>query len=129
MIGKLHARAQQLRATLWTMIVPPSAWAAHFLACYLLAAITCAKLGRTAPVDRTHLIVGGFTLLALLVIAASAFIAWAQRRIEGDPPPHDDSTDEDRLRFLATATLMLAALSAVAVIYVAASALFFEDCR
>ena len=38
-------RVRELKVTLWTLIVPPSVWAAHFLFSYLWAAIRCAKLG------------------------------------------------------------------------------------
>ena len=34
--------------SLWAMIVAPTIWAVHFLACYILAAIWCAKAGRAA---------------------------------------------------------------------------------
>lgn len=41
-------RARSLRVTLWTLIVPPTTWAVHFLFSYLWAAVSCAKLGQWA---------------------------------------------------------------------------------
>ena len=119
-------RLRALRVTLWTLIVPPTVWAAHFLFCYLWVAVSCAKLGTFArfPVAFT---IG--TVVALAIIAASGAIAWVQSRTPGDDPPHEQGTDIDRLRFLATATLLLAGLSFVAVLFTAVPALMLEDCR
>ncbi|WP_239017743.1 hypothetical protein [Sphingomonas aracearum] len=126
MIERLRARARSLNVTLWTLIVPPTVWAAHFLFSYLWAAIRCAKTGSfsTAP--------GVFwacTILALLVILASGWIARVQSRTPGDHPPHEEGTETDRLRFLAYATMLLAGLSFVGVLFTAAPVLFLSDCR
>ena len=54
------------------------------------------------------------------------------REIVGDRETRDaasDHDDVDRLRFIATATFMLAGLSFVAVIFTAAPALMLTDCR
>ena len=48
---------------------------------------------------------------------------------EGDPPPHRESTDEDRVRFLGVAGLLLAGLSAVAIVYTALPVFAIGDCR
>ena len=89
------------------MIVPPTVWAGHFLFCYLWVAVSCAKLG-AFPRFTLAFVIG--TGVALAIIAASGWIAWIQSRTPGDPPPHDEGTDIDRLRFLAHATVLLAAL-------------------
>jgi hypothetical protein len=128
--GRLHhglrERIQGLRVTLWTLIVPPTVWAAHFLFCYLWVSVSCAKLG-AFPRFPVAFVAG--TVVALAIILASGVVAWVQSRAPGDEPPHDDSTDIDRLRFLATATVLLAALSFIAVIFTAAPALMLTDCR
>ncbi|MET0238728.1 MAG: hypothetical protein ABW184_02420 [Sphingobium sp.] len=116
---------ERLRITLWTLIVPPSMWAGHFLFSYLWAAISCAKAGRFATFP-TLFVVG--TVLALVVIALSGWVAWRQVRGPGDPPPHDQATQNDRLRFLAKSTLLLAGLSFVAVIFTALPVIFLRDC-
>jgi len=64
-----------------------------------------------------------------MVIVASGLIAWQQSRTPGDPPPHNEGTDIDRLRFLAYATMLLAGLSFVAVIFTAAPVIVLSDCR
>ena len=122
----LGHRVRELRVTLWTLIVPPSVWAAHFLFCYLWVAVSCAKTGGFARFP-TAFVLG--TIAALAIIAASGAIAWAQAKTPGDPPPHDEGTDIDRTRFLAKSTLLLAALSFVGVMFIAAPALMLTDCR
>lgn len=128
--GRLHnglrERIQGLKVTLWTLIVPPTVWAGHFLFCYLWVSVSCAKQG-AFPRFPVAFLAG--TAVALAIIFASGVIAWVQSRAPGDDPPHDDSTDIDRLRFLATATVLLAGLSFVAVIFTAAPALMLTDCR
>jgi hypothetical protein len=116
---------ERLKVTLWTLIVPPAVWAGHFLFSYLWAAINCAKVGRFATFPT--LFVAG-TVLALALIALSGWIAWAQARLPGGRPPHEDGTDIDRLRFLAKSTLLLAGLSFVAVLFTALPVIFLRDC-
>lgn len=119
---KWHDR---LKVTLWTLIVPPAIWAGHFLFSYLWAAVSCAKAGRFATFPT--LFVAG-TLVALLLIALSGWIAWRQGGMPGQSSPHEDGTDIDRLRFLAKSTLLLAGLSFVGVLFTALPVLFLKDC-
>ncbi len=122
--------ARDLKVTLWTLIIPPTIWAVHFLFCYLWVAVTCAK----SPTPGTALT--GFplatliaTIVALLGIVAAGYIARVQSQTPGDAPPHDEGTAIDRLRFLALSTRLLAALSFVAVIFTALPVIVFGDCR
>ncbi len=124
--GSLRQRVRGLRVTLWTLILPPTVWAGHFLFCYLWVAVSCAKAG-AFPRFTVAFVIG--TVVALAIIVASGWIGWIQSRTPGDPPPHDEGTDIDRLRFLAHATMLLAALSFVAVVFTAAPALMLTDCR
>lgn len=121
----LH-RARRLRVTLWTLIVPPTTWAVHFLFSYLWAAVSCAKIGAWARFP-TAFAVG--TVIALVVIVGAGVIAWQQARTPGDPAPHDAGTEIDRLRFLAYSTLLLSALSFIAVVFTALPVLVLSDCR
>jgi hypothetical protein len=114
-----------LRVTLWTLIVPPAVWAGHFLLSYLWAAISCAKAGRFATFP-TLFVIG--TALALTLIALSGWVAWVKVRMPGDPPPHEESNEVDRLRFLAKSTLLLAGLSFVGVLFTALPVVFLRDC-
>ncbi|WP_375271196.1 hypothetical protein [Sphingomonas sp.] len=122
----LAGRVRERRVTLWTLIVPPTVWAVHFMFCYLWVAVSCAKLASFA---RFPVAFAAGTLVALAIIVASGVVAFLQSRTPGDPPPHDESTGVDRTRFLATATLLLAGLSVVGVLFTAAPALMLTDCR
>ncbi len=122
----LHGMVTRLKVTLWTLIVPPTVWAVHFLFSYLWAAIHCAKLGGFPRLPILYTI---GTVLALLLIAAAGIVAHIQSRVPGDTPPHEESTDTDRVRFLAFSTVLLAALSFVGVIFTAAPVVFLTDCR
>ena len=122
-------RAKRYRYSLWTLVAPPSIWAVHFLFCYVFAAIHCAKAGRLAGLAPIRVEIGVATVIALVLVGICAFVAWAQARVEGDPPPHRESTDEDRVRFLGVAGLLLAALSAVAIVFTALPAALIGDCR
>lgn len=122
----LAETVRSLKATLWTLIVPPTAWAVHFLFSYFWASVHCAKTG---AFSKYAAVFWGGTALALLVIIASGVIAWTQSRTPGDPPPHKEGTDIDRLRFTAYSTLLLAGLSFVAVVFTALPVVFIQDCR
>ncbi|WCT72239.1 hypothetical protein PQ455_11360 [Sphingomonas naphthae] len=123
---RAHRKVRGLSVTLWTLIVPPTTWAGHFLFSYLWAALMCAKVGEFARFP-TLFAVG--TVVALVIILAAGRIAQIQAHMEGDAAPHDSGTEIDRLRFLAMATLLLAGLSFIGVIFTALPVLFLTDCR
>jgi hypothetical protein len=117
--------------SLWAMIVAPTIWAVHFLACYILAAVFCAKAG-VLPADLAAVRwwIAGFTVAALAGIGACAIQAFRLGHfMEGKAAPHDADTIQDRRRFLAYATLLLSGLSFVATLFVALPAVFFASCR
>jgi hypothetical protein len=117
--------------SLWAMIVAPTIWAVHFLACYIVAAIFCAKAGvPSADLATVRWWIAAFTVLALAGVAASGIQAFRLGHfMEGKAAPHDADTIHDRRRFLAYATLMLSGLSFVATVFVALPAVFFASCR
>ncbi len=129
MIGNVAKNARRLRSTLWGLIAPPTIWALHFLFSYVYAAVICAKAGRLEPLDDVRIPIAAATVVALLLVGYFGYHAWRLSRIEGDPAPHQESTDEDRLRFLAVATMLLSALSFVAIVFTALPAFLIEDCR
>jgi hypothetical protein len=111
------------------MVVAPSAWGAHFLLAYVTAAVYCAKAGASAPLGWVQWAIAGYTALALAVIAVSGWSGWKRNRLGDSPPPHADDTPEDRHRFLGYATFLLAALSAIGVVFTALAAVFIGSCR
>ncbi|UXN62267.1 hypothetical protein [Phyllobacterium zundukense] len=115
---------------LWRMLAPLTIWALHFLACYVAAAILCAKYPQiTDLAPLRHLIF----LVTFLAVAAVAYIGFSTLRIwrhslDGDLD-YDHDTPEERHRFLAHVTLMLCALSVIGILYVAIPAAIIGSCR
>jgi hypothetical protein len=104
-------------------------WIAHFLVCYIGAAIYCAKpelVGLSFSAVRAG--IAAATVIALALIALSAWLAWRQWGFGTDDPPHDDPTSRDRSLFQGFATLLLSGLSFIAVIFTAMPALFLTEC-
>jgi Kef-type K+ transport system membrane component KefB len=115
--------------SLWTLFTAPVVWAAHFLVCYVGAALYCARqdvLPFGFEAVRTGIALA--TLVALAMIAMSAWLAWRQWGFGTHDPPHDDPTHHDRLLFQGIATLLLSGLSFIAVVFVALPALFITEC-
>lgn len=115
--------------TLWTLFTAPVVWAAHFLVCYVGVSVFCAKHAQLAfGFAAVRAGVAAATVVALLLIFLSAYLAWRQWGFGIHDPPHDDSTAHDRRLFQGFATLLLSGLSFVAVIYVAMPILFIAEC-
>lgn len=115
--------------SLWTLFTAPVVWAVHFLACYVGAAVFCAKQEAIGlGFDAVRLGIAAATVLALALIALSAWLAWRQWGFGADDPPHDDPSGHSRRLFQGFATLLLSGLSFVAVIYAALPVLFLTEC-
>ena len=112
--------------SLWTLFTAPVIWAAHFLVCYVAAAVACA---RGVDLALVRLGIAGVTLGALGGIVVAGLLAWRQWDFGADDPPHNEATRHGRLLFQGFATLLLCGLSFVAVVYQALPALFIADCR
>jgi len=107
----------------------PATWFAHFMLCYVTAAVWCAKSATAgAPLGGARVAIAIYTVIALFITAVIAWRAWRQHRFGHASLPHDDDTPEDRHRFLGFATLLLSGLSFVAIVYVALAAVFIGDC-
>lgn len=118
------------KESLFQIILSPIVWAIHFMACYLTAAIWCAKMAESTDSFITvRLAIATYTAIALPCIAAIGYSAFRRHRYRGGEPPHDAPTSVDRHRFLGLAGVLLSSLSAVAVIYAALAAVFIGSCR
>ncbi|WP_210163103.1 hypothetical protein [Salinarimonas rosea] len=121
---------QARRETIFMIPAAPAIWAAHFLASYITAAIWCAKVaGRTGALDGARWLVAGYTGVALLAIAIVGIWGFRHHSYGDATVPHDFDTPADRHRFLGFSTLLLAALSFVAVLFVGMVVVFTETCR
>jgi hypothetical protein len=124
-VRELHERGERLA---W-LAAAPGIWVAHFLSCYLTAAIWCAKTAeRGGSIDAVRLAIATYTALALAAIAVVGWIGYRRHGRGTASMPHDLDSPEDRHRFLGLATLLLAAMSAVATCYVALASVFFRSC-
>lgn len=122
----MSSRVDESRESLWRLVAAPLVWAAHLLASYGTAAIACEKLG---VLEATRWAIGAFTALALALIAVFGVQAYRRHRYGDANGPHDFDSPQDRHRFLGFATLLLAGLSGVAVVFQALPALIFGSCR
>lgn len=117
------------KESLWLLIVSPLIWAAHFMLSYITAAIWCAKMaGLSEPITGVRVAIAVYTALAVLGIGINGWSGYRKHNYGDAMLPHDDDTPEDRHRFLGFATLLLAALSFVAVIFAALVAVFIWRC-
>jgi hypothetical protein len=120
------------RQSLWLLTLGPAIWIAHFGLVYAAASIWCSKVTSDGSLGLMHQLVAGLTIAALVGIAFVGRAGWVRHTYgeeDDTSPPHDADTPEDRHRFLGLASLLLASLSGVATIYVAAAAFFFDTCR
>ncbi|HEX5733576.1 MAG TPA: hypothetical protein VF131_12145 [Blastocatellia bacterium] len=114
---------------LWLLTAAPAIWAGHFLLSYITASIWCAKLvGADGSLWGVRVAIAVYTVVALAGIGMIGWSGYRRHRYGSETVPHDFDTPEDRHRFLGFATLLLAALSAVATIYIALAAVFIGRC-
>lgn len=116
------------RQSLWALTVGPGIWAAHFLSSYIAAAVWCGNVGAHARFGSVTLI---FAVVTVLALAAVAWVAWGgwTRYNHGDAvPSHHKDTPGDRHRFLGLATLLLAVLSALSILYTAMAVAMLQGC-
>jgi hypothetical protein len=123
------AQTSEKHQSLWLLTAGPSIWAAHFVLSYATASIWCAKVvGPGGSLTTVRVAIAVYTALALVGIGIVGWIGYRRHKFGEGQVPHDADTPEDRHRFLGFSTLLLSALSAVAVLYAAANAAFFEVC-
>jgi hypothetical protein len=115
--------------SLWLLTASPLIWAAHFLLCYITAAIWCAKVvGPGGALGGVRMAIAVYTAVALAAIGIMGWIGYRRHSFGHAALPHDDDTPEDRHRFLGFATLLLSSLSAVATLYAALVVVFIRSC-
>jgi hypothetical protein len=116
--------------SLWLLTAAPTIWSGHFLACYLTAAIWCAKFSSSdSSLGNVRVAIGIYTVLALIGIGITGLAGYRRHNFGNTTVPHDFDTPADRHRFLGFATVLLSALSAIATVFVALAAVFIENCH
>ena len=115
---------------LWTLIAAPIVWGFHFLFSYFLAAYRCApNADLFKEIVSTRVAVIVVTVVSLGLIALILRRAFREWRADGGGFRNDRDTVRARERFLEFSTLLLAALSFVAVIFETMPVLLIWDCR
>ena len=115
--------------SLWLLVTAPLAWAAHFVASYVTAAVWCAKYASPDGGYRSaRLAIAAYTVAALALIAAVSRSAWARYQYDGAREPSDADTPAGRHRFMGFAALLLCGLSAVATLYASLAAALIGRC-
>jgi hypothetical protein len=123
------AETHETKQSLWLLVASPTIWSAHFLACYITAAIWCAKYaGPDSTLGTVRVMIAVYTVISLIGIWVIGLAGYRRHTFRHTTGPHDFDTPESRHRFLGFATLLLSALSAVATVFVALAAVFIEKC-
>ena len=116
--------------SLWLLTIAPTIWALHLLLCYITAAVWCAKfVAQGGGLGGVRTAIAVYTIVALAGIAAIGFEGFRRHGYGTEATTHDLDSIEDRHRFVGFATLLLAGLSALGVLYAALAATYFETCR
>lgn len=111
--------AFQSRRAMVLMLAPPTLWALHFLACYAIVSLACAH-GAGQDTVRT-----GIALASVAGLAPIGLIAWRSlRQWQAVRNQHE----QDAAPFFAVVTLMLCAMSAVALAWVALPGFLLPPC-
>jgi hypothetical protein len=117
------------KTSLASLVAAPIVWAAHFLLSYGTVAIWCAKrAGPERSLGGASVAIASYTIVALIAIGIIGRRAWRQHRI-ADAAPEDRDSPEARHRFVAGATLLLAGLAAIAILYAALAVAVAGSCR
>lgn len=124
-----HDEKLEEHDSIWLLTLSPVTWALHLLASYIAAAVYCEKYatGETS-FDFIRMLVGGFTFVALGVIALVGYVGYRRHRVGDRSTSHSFDTPTTRHRFLGFATLLLSVLSGVATIFSALVFVFIRNC-
>ncbi|OWU66526.1 hypothetical protein [Marinibacterium profundimaris] len=122
-----QAEFSEEQASLLKITLGPLIWAGHFVICYGLVAVTCAKDWDIATI-RAGLL--GFSGAALLAIAWVGWTSWRQwnPRETGDFV-NRRGRSEDRHHFLGHAAFLLSIIAVIGVIFVSLPLVMLDSCR
>jgi len=128
--NKKHDQSQpkSIRDRLWWVVISPSVWAVHFLACYLTVAIWCEKYSATGSPTTLGALIAIYTVIAVAVISV---VAWASLKTfwHGDVTiPFDFDEPGDRTNFLGFTALLLSLLSLIATLFTVLAVVVVRSC-
>ena len=117
------------RQSLWRLVAAPSIWLAYFVLSYASAATWCARLAdRGGGFSTIRVAIAVYTAVALAGIGLIGRDGYRRHRHGTETGRHDFDSPAGRHKFLGFATLLLAALSAIATLYVALAVTFIGRC-
>lgn len=113
---------------LWVPVAAPVIWVLHFMCCYIAAALWCGRFAGQAQAPPLRLFIVIATLLASTTISALFWRGLQRHRGGWQTPAYDQDTPEDRTRFIALTTMLLAGLSVLATLFVALGLWLVPSC-
>lgn len=117
-----------IRKRLWWIVLSPSVWAIHFLACYLTVAIWCAKVDPGTSSGLLLWLVSGYTLVAVGAITAIATSSYRSFRRDDPELAYEFDDPSDRTSFIAFTAFLLSLLSLIATLFTALALLIIRSC-
>lgn len=114
--------------SLWRLGLSPVIWGIHFLLCYIIVALWCAKYP-WIELNTIRVVISIITLFAFVVVGWGV-ISGLRKHQDGEGGlPHDDDSLIDRERFLGFTRFLVSFLSEVAIIYTAYAIFLFRSCE
>ncbi len=117
-----------IRKRLWWIVLSPSVWAIHFLACYLTVAIWCAKSDSSTITGWLLGMVGAYTLVAVAAISSIAASSYESFRRDDPDLEHEFDDPSDRTSFIGFTAFLLSLLSLIATLFTALALLMVRSC-
>lgn len=120
--------------SIWGLAFPAIVWSVHFLWCYVVNAVACARGVGSEEVFglaaiQANVVAATVVLAPLLLLSLGTAIARLRDpALRESNPDTSESTEAAERLFLARATFAISALSLVAMAAVASPALFFTTC-
>ncbi|MDF2235148.1 hypothetical protein P2H44_21540 [Albimonas sp. CAU 1670] len=129
--SRFHGEGEVQRRGLWRVATGPIIWGAHFLACYWIGAVWCARAGPGASLDPARWAIAGATVVAILALGLVFRALWRVRglSVTDDDLVYEADDAEERRRFLAHVSMLLCVVSLVAIVYSALPAALLGTCR
>ena len=113
---------------IWVPVVAPVIWAMHFLGCYAWLVLACGRFRDPIVQQPTAAAITGVTAIALIAITVLFVHGWRRHGYDLPDQPNDDASPQDRTKFMAFTTMLLAGLSWIATLYVGLAAWSIGGC-
>lgn len=123
-----ESKPKPISHRLWWIVIAPTLWAIHFLACYLTAAIWCEKAITSETSGPPMLWIAGYSIVALAGIVWVGVLSFRNFRSGSPPLPYDFDDPSDRTHFLGFTAFLLSLLSGIATLFTVLVFLLVRTC-